>query len=143
MSHIHATRRVRKEAPRLESIWIDYVERSAEPVPGSPKHSISAKVFIHQRAEPMDRVASSTPSSPTTQLAFGVTSRKPSVALLRSGIDCTLTGIGAQNGPTSSHEPGFGGPKHFVWPRRWLPIAGRGSFNLLSAAAKASRRDQS
>lgn len=52
------------------------VERSAEPVPGSPRISFSAKLFIHQGAEPMDRAASWTPSSPTTQLAFGVTSRK-------------------------------------------------------------------
>ncbi|PTB55667.1 hypothetical protein M431DRAFT_494106 [Trichoderma harzianum CBS 226.95] len=37
---------------------------------------------------------------PTTQLASGVT--------LLIGIDCRLTRIGAQSGPTTSHEPGFG-----------------------------------
>jgi hypothetical protein len=45
--------------------------------------------------------------------------------------------------PTSSHEPGFGGPKHFVWLRRSLPTSGRGVFDLPFAAAKASRREQS
>ncbi|KAL7898186.1 hypothetical protein HDV63DRAFT_31509 [Trichoderma sp. SZMC 28014] len=36
-----------------------------------------------------------------------------------------------RSSPTSSHEPGFGGPKHFVWLTSSLPTSGRGSLNLL------------
>lgn len=41
-----------------------------------------------------------------------------------------------RSSPTSSHEPGFGGPKHFVWLKPSLPISGRGSLNLLSVSAR-------
>lgn len=101
------------------------------------KHSFSTKLFIHQGAEPMDRAASWTPPVPRLSL----------LSVLLPASFCGPAQIrnrlhADRSSPTSSHEPGFGGPKHFVWLTRSLPTSGRGSFNL-PFAAKASRRNQS